>query len=67
MRNTHTEKLRDINWLYEKMKVLLLEMNERDWEDMTMHQYYDAAILSITDELKHDRVDEIERASGRVF
>ena len=67
MRNTHTEKLRDINWLYEKMKVLLLEMNERDWEDMTMHQYYDAAILSITDELKQDRVDEIERASGRVF
>lgn len=67
MRNTHTEKLRDINWLYEKLKVLLLEMNERDWEDMTMHQYYDAAILSITDELKQDRVDETERASGKVF
>ena len=67
MRNTHTEKLRDINWLYEKLKVLLLEMNEKDWEDMSMHQYYDAAILGITDELKQDRKDETERANGSAF
>ena len=67
MRNTHTEKLRDIDWLYEKLKVLLLEMNERNWEDMTMHQYYDSAILSVTNELKQDLVDETERASGKVF
>ena len=67
MSSRHEAKLRDINWLYEKLKVLLLEMNEREWEDMSMHQYYDAAILSITDELKSDRIDETERAKEDSF
>ena len=67
MSSRHAEKLRDINWLYEKLKIVLLEMNEREWEDMSMHQYYDAAILSITDELKSDRIDEMERARESVF
>ena len=61
MRNTHTEKLRDINWLYEKLKVLLLEMNEREWEDRELHQYYDKAVLDITRELKHDRKEINDR------
>ena len=67
MSSRHAEKLRDINWLYEKLKIILLEMNEREWEDMSMHQYYDAAILSITDELKSDRQDEMERAREAAF
>lgn len=67
MNSRHEAKLRDINWLYEKLKIVLLEMNEREWEDMSMHQYYDAAILSITDELKSDRQDEMERARESVF
>lgn len=67
MSDRNTQIIRDIDWLYEKLKVVLLEMNEREWEDMSMHQYYDAAILSITDELKSDRQDEMDRARGDGF
>ena len=61
MRNRHTQTIRDIDWLYEKLKVVLLEMYERDWEDISIQQYYDKAILELTIELQHDRKTEQDR------
>lgn len=61
MRNRHTQAIRDIDWLYEKLKVVLLEMNERDWSDLVIQQYYDKAILELTIELQHDRKTEQDR------
>lgn len=61
MRNRHTQSIRDIDWLYEKLKVVLLEMNERDWSDLAIQQYYDKAILELTRELQHDRKTEQDR------
>lgn len=55
MRNSHTQAIRDIDWLYEKLKVVLLEMNERNWADLVIQGYYDKAILELTRELQHDR------------
>lgn len=61
MSDRNTQIIRDIDWLYEKLKVVLLEMNEREWEDRELHQYYDKAILDITRELKHDRQEIQDR------
>lgn len=61
MRNRHTQTIRDIDWLYEKLKVVLLEMYERDWSDLSIQQYYDKAILELTIELQHDRKTEQDR------
>ncbi len=61
MRNRHTQIIRDIEWLYEKLKVVLLEMNERDWSDPDIQQYYDKAILELTRELQYDRKIEQDR------
>ena len=61
MSDRNAQIIRDIDWLYEKLKVVLLEMNEREWEDRGMHQYYDNAVLDITRELKHDRHDIQDR------
>ena len=61
MSDRNEQIIRDIDWLYEKLKVVLLEMNEREWEDMAMHQYYDKAVLDITRELKHDRQEIRDR------
>ena len=41
MSDRNEQIIRDIDWLYEKLKVVLLEMNEREWEDRGLHQYYD--------------------------
>lgn len=61
MSDRNTQIIRDIDWLYEKLKVVLLEMNEREWEDRELHQYYDKAVLDITRELKHDRQEIQDR------
>lgn len=61
MSDRNEQIIRDIDWLYEKLKVVLLEMNEREWEDRELHQYYDKALLDITRELKHDRQDIQDR------
>lgn len=61
MSDRNTQIIRDIDWLYEKLKIVLLEMNEREWEDRELHQYYDKAILDITRELKHDRQEIQDR------
>lgn len=61
MRNRHTHIIQDIDWLYEKLKVVLLEMNERLWSDPSIQQYYDKAILELTRELQHDRKTEQDR------
>lgn len=61
MSDRNAQIIRDIDWLYEKLKVVLLEMNEREWEDQELHQYYDKAVLDITRELKHDRQEVRDR------
>lgn len=61
MSDRNEQIIRDIDWLYEKLKVVLLEMNEREWEDQELHQYYDKAVLDITRELKHDRQEIRDR------
>ena len=61
MSDRNEQIIRDIDWLYEKLKVVLLEMNEREWEDRELHQYYDKAVLDITRELKHDRQEIQDR------
>ena len=61
MSDRNTQIIRDIDWLYEKLKIVLLEMNEREWEDRELHQYYDKAVLDITRELKHDRQEIQDR------
>lgn len=61
MSDRNEQIIRDIDWLYEKLKVVLLEMNEREWEDRELHQYYDKAVLDITRELKYDRQEIQDR------
>ena len=61
MSDRNTQIIRDIDWLYEKLKIVLLEINEREWEDRNLQQYYDKAILNITRELKHDRQEIQDR------
>lgn len=61
MSDRNSQIIRDIDWLYEKLKIVLLEMNERGWEDRGLHQYYDKAVLDITRELKHDRQEIQDR------
>lgn len=61
MSDRNAQIIRDIDWLYEKLKIVLLEMNEREWEDRELHQYYDKAVLDITRELKHDRQEIQDR------
>ena len=61
MSDRNTQIIRDLDWLYEKLKIVLLEMNEREWEDRELHQYYDKAVLDITRELKHDRQEIQDR------
>ena len=61
MSDRNEQIIRDIDWLYEKLKIVLLEMNEREWEDLELHQYYDKTILDITRELKHDRQEIQDR------
>ena len=61
MSDRNKQIIRDIDWLYEKLKIVLLEMNEREWEDRGLYQYYDKALLDITRELKHDRQEIQDR------
>ena len=61
MSDRNEQIIRDIDWLYEKLKIVLLEMNEREWEDRGLYQYYDKSLLDITRELKHDRQEIQDR------
>ena len=61
MSDRNAQIIRDIDWLYEKLKIVLLEMNEREWEDRGLQQYYDKSVLDITRELKHDRQEIQDR------
>ena len=61
MSDRNTQIIRDLDWLYEKLKIVLLEMNEREWEDRELHQYYDKAVLDITRELNRDRQEIQDR------
>ena len=61
MSDSNSHIIRDIDWLYEKLKIVLLEMNEREWEDRGLQQYYDKSVLDTTRELKHDRQEIQDR------
>ena len=61
MSDRNTQIIRDIDWLYAKLKAVLLVMNERECEYRGLHQYYDKAVLDITRELKHDRQEIQDR------
>lgn len=60
MRTHDGEVIRDIDWLVSLLRNVLVETNERDWEDMKMKDYYEKEIVSMIEELQDQRQDRVD-------
>ena len=60
MRAHDGEVIRDIDWLVGLLRNILVETNERDWEDMKMKDYYEKEIVSMIEELQDQRQDRVD-------
>ena len=60
MRTHDGEVIRDIDWLVGLLRNILVETNERDWEDMKMKDYYEKEIVSMIEELQDQRQDRVD-------